>query len=72
MLFYMLLHTAMQKYFASAGLSSDQQIITYCGGGGCAALDAFVLLLMGYENVSLYYNSLNEWGADSILPMSRS
>ena len=44
-------------------------MITYCGGGIAASNDAFILTLLGYENVAVYDASLWEWVADSSLPM---
>ena len=61
----------LHQYFLSKNIEPNQSIITYCGGGGCASMDAFALKLMGYKDVCLYDNSLNEWGADMNLPMSR-
>ena len=52
-------------------LSSDvTQIISYCGGGIAATADAFVLAMLGKNNVSVYDASLQEWSADPALPMS--
>ena len=45
------------------------ELITYCGGGISATLDAFVLTLLGYPEVSVYDASLNEWAADPDLPL---
>jgi len=43
--------------------------ICYCGGGIAATMTAFVLSMLGYENVSVYDASLHEWAADPELPM---
>ena len=45
-------------------------MITYCGGGIAATVDAFALALLGYENVSVYDASLFEWSNDPTLPMT--
>jgi len=45
------------------------QIITYCGGGINGSNDAFALTLLGYDNVSVYDGSMNEWGNDHTLPI---
>lgn len=45
------------------------EAICYCGGGIAATMDALVLDLLGYENVSVYDASLQEWAADENLPM---
>jgi thiosulfate/3-mercaptopyruvate sulfurtransferase len=44
-------------------------VIVYCGGGVAACSDAFVLTLLGVENVSVYDGALSEWAADPTLPM---
>jgi thiosulfate/3-mercaptopyruvate sulfurtransferase len=45
------------------------ELIAYCGGGISATLDAFVLTLLGYPDVTVYDGSLNEWAADPALPL---
>ena len=47
----------------------DQRVITYCGGGIAASSDAFVLHLLGHDDVAVYDNSLSEWATDPNLPM---
>ncbi|GIK73909.1 MAG: hypothetical protein BroJett021_28970 [Chloroflexota bacterium] len=44
------------------GISPTQRGITYCGNGHLAAFDAFLLYVMGYENVAVYDSSWLEWG----------
>ncbi len=44
-------------------------MITYCGGGIAASSDAFMLTMLGHENVSVYDASLLEWAPDPSLPM---
>ncbi len=60
----------LQKIFEGAGVQKAKQIVTYCGGGINASLDTFTLALMGYENVSIYDGSMNEWGNDEALPVN--
>jgi thiosulfate/3-mercaptopyruvate sulfurtransferase len=48
-----------------------KRIITYCGGGIAAALNAMVHLMVGQENVAVYDGSLREW-IDQGLPMTGS
>lgn len=45
------------------------RVITYCGGGIAATSGAFVLAMLGKENVKVYDASLTEWAADPTLPM---
>ena len=47
------------------GISPTQRGITYCGNGHLAAFDAFLLYVMGFENVAVYDSSWLEW---SVLP----
>ncbi len=47
----------------------DRRVITYCGGGIAASLDAFALHLIGRHDVSVYDASLMEWSTDPSLPM---
>jgi thiosulfate/3-mercaptopyruvate sulfurtransferase len=42
-------------------LSNRKRIITYCGGGIAAAVNAVGHLLAGHENVAVYDGSLYEW-----------
>ena len=51
------------------GRGKNEAIISYCGGGIAATLNAFVLMKLGYQNVSVYDGSLDEWSADPAMPM---
>jgi len=46
-----------------------EQVITYCGGGIAASINALVLTLLGADRVAVYDGSLGEWTADPDLPM---
>lgn len=59
----------LRDTFQKAGALDGKPVITYCGGGIAASSDAFVLALLGFENVSLYDGSLVEWSQDPSLPM---
>ncbi|MGE5595424.1 MAG: sulfurtransferase [Hyphomicrobiales bacterium] len=59
----------LRKRFEGAGARQAERVITYCGGGIAATSDAFVLTLLGHDNVSVYDGSLSEWAADESLPM---
>ena len=58
--------------FSGVGADQSKRVITYCGGGIAASNDAFVLSLLGYQNVAVYDASLSEWAADPSLPMEAS
>jgi thiosulfate/3-mercaptopyruvate sulfurtransferase len=51
-------------------LESDRRVITYCGGGILASVNAFVMTRLGYQDVAVYTASLQEWAADPANPMS--
>ncbi len=42
-------------------MASYKRIITYCGGGIAATVNAMAHLMIGYENVAVYDGSLYEW-----------
>jgi thiosulfate/3-mercaptopyruvate sulfurtransferase len=60
---------ALRKQFEAAGVLAAGRVITYCGGGIAASSDAFVLTLLGHDDVAVYDASLSEWAADASLPM---
>ena len=55
--------------FEQAGADRTRRVVTYCGGGIAASNDAFVLALLGYENVAVYDASMSEYAADPSLPL---
>jgi len=55
--------------FAETGVVEAGKVITYCGGGIAASADAFVLTLLGHDNVAVYDGSLSEWAKDPAAPM---
>ena len=46
------------------------RVITYCGGGISATVDAFALKLIGFDNVAVYDGSMSEWAADPTRPLT--
>ena len=60
---------AVQNVFDSVGISRDQRVINYCGGGIAATLDAFLLHQLGYENLTVYDDSMSQWATDESLPI---
>ena len=61
----------LRAKFAASGALEAGRVITYCGGGIAASSDAFVLTLLGKDDVAVYDASLSEWAADPALPMER-
>ena len=53
------------------GAGKGNRIITYCGGGIAATLNAVAHLMVGNENVAVYDGSLYEWKGEG-LPVSSS
>ena len=51
------------------GGTKSSRHITYCGAGILASATAFVLVQLGYKDVSMYAASLQEWAADPANPM---
>ena len=63
----------LSKIFQLKGITKDSCILNYCGGGIAASLEAFVLYQLGFENITIYDNSLHEWAAvDQTLPMENN
>ena len=62
---------ALREKFEAAGALHAGRVITYCGGGIAASSDAFVLALLGKDDVAVYDASLSEWANDPSLPMER-
>ena len=51
--------------------SRHERIITYCGGGIAATVNAIAHLIAGNEKVSVYDGSLIEWMGEG-LPITKS
>lgn len=61
---------ALSRMLQRARLDPSKRHVTYCGGGFAGAYGAFVLHLMGFDDVALYPGSLMEWVADPSNPMA--
>jgi thiosulfate/3-mercaptopyruvate sulfurtransferase len=61
----------LRAKFQAAGALDARRVVTYCGGGIAASSDAFVLTLLGHDDVAVYDASLSEWATDPSLPMDR-
>ena len=59
----------LASLFEQAGAGRAQRVVTYCGGGIAASNDAFVLSLLGYEDVAVYDASMSGYAADPSLPL---
>ena len=49
------------ELLSATNMLQDQPVITYCGGGIAATVDAFACKLMGQDNISVYDGSMSEW-----------
>lgn len=54
----------LRRAFEDTGALSHERIILYCGAGLGSTVDALALHLIGFDNVAIYYGSMNEWGWD--------
>jgi thiosulfate/3-mercaptopyruvate sulfurtransferase len=61
----------LRAKFQAAGVLDAKRVVTYCGAGIAASSDAFVLTLLGRDDVAVYDASLLEWANDPTLPMAR-
>jgi thiosulfate/3-mercaptopyruvate sulfurtransferase len=61
----------LRAKFQAVGALDAKRVVTYCGGGIAASSDAFVLTLLGRDDVAVYDASLSEWATDPSLPMDR-
>jgi len=60
---------ALRGIFQSKGVLDKPRVISYCGGGISATIDALGLALIGYDNVAIYDGSMGEWARDKELPL---
>ncbi|MBI2963049.1 MAG: sulfurtransferase [Deltaproteobacteria bacterium] len=59
----------LRERFASSGALASPRVITYCGGGISATMDALALTLLGHPNVAVYDGSMSEWVRHPELPL---
>jgi thiosulfate/3-mercaptopyruvate sulfurtransferase len=68
---YLLPPDALRQRFEQAGLRPAQPVIVYCHDGAQSSLAALAMVDAGYTNVSLYYNSFENWSQDFALPVAQ-
>ncbi len=61
----------LRDLLVRAGVTRDRRTVCYDGSGVGAAKLAFVLALMGHEDVSVYDGGWSEWGNRLDLPVER-
>ena len=59
----------LRRHFGATGALNKSHVITYCGGGIAATLNAFALLLVGHPSVAVYDGGVDEWSREEGLPM---
>lgn len=59
----------LRAMYASAGVTPDREVVTYCQGGYRAAHSYLALRLLGYPRVRNYIGSWKEWGDRVDLPV---
>ena len=59
------------RLFGDAGVGRDRRVVLYDGAGIGATRAAFVLALLGYEDVALYDGGWADWGGRLDLPVDR-
>ena len=62
---------ALRAKFQAVGALDAKRVVTYCGGGIAASSDAFILTLLGRDDVAVYDASMSEWANDPSLPMEK-
>jgi thiosulfate/3-mercaptopyruvate sulfurtransferase len=62
----------LEASLAKTGMLDADRVITYCGGGISATIDAFACLLLGkdHRRVAVYDGSMSEWARDPSLPLT--
>ena len=61
----------LRDLLLKANVPRGRRIVTYDGAGVSAAKLAFVLTLLGYDDVAVYDGGWSEWGDRLDLPVDR-
>jgi thiosulfate/3-mercaptopyruvate sulfurtransferase len=59
----------LRALLAASGFSPGERVVTYCDGGGRAALAALAAVRAGYADVGVYYLSFADWARDDSCPI---
>lgn len=60
----------LREAYLTQGVSGDEEVLLYCGGGISASGNAITLAELGVTAVRIYDGSLEEWSADETLPLA--
>ena len=58
---YFLPAEQLSEALTKLGMLQDGRVITYCGGGIAATIDAFACKLLGQHDVAVYDGSMSAW-----------
>ena len=59
----------LARLLASGGIDGTRPIVSHCNGGGRAALAALAAVVVGLDDVHVYYLSFADWAADESCPV---
>ena len=59
----------LREAYVAQGVTGDEEVLLYCGGGISATANAITLAELGVTAVRVYDGSLEEWSADESLPL---
>ncbi|MBL4851676.1 MAG: sulfurtransferase [Gammaproteobacteria bacterium] len=62
---------ALRTLYASAGITKDKQIISYCQTHHRSAHSYIVLKSLGYKSIKGYHGAWSEWGNDKDTPIEQ-
>ena len=60
----------LHTHLKAKGMLDAERVVTYCGGGISATIDAMACLLLGKHAVAVYDGSMSEWVRDESLPLT--
>ena len=63
--------TQLETVLRQKNKNDAGQIITYCGGGIAATVDAFAYKLIGHDDISVYDGSMSEWVLSDERPLTQ-
>jgi thiosulfate/3-mercaptopyruvate sulfurtransferase len=61
---------SLRAALSEHGMLDAERVITYCGGGIAATVDAFACKLLGHGNVGVYDGSMSAWVTDDARPLT--